>query len=196
MGSVAMDESDSEASDNEDTGKRASIGETAFEREKRLAEQAEREEERQKTAKLKALIGERDRTRTDPSKPMKRKADLDEDDYDRRSSRPRTKKDQDTGRRAVRRRGLSDSPPLDSFADEKQAKRNDGKQPGTLPEYERVRMGRSRFSNVCFTPGFEDTFTGAFARVCSSVDPMTGQNTYRMCQIKGEFTMYMMAIPI
>jgi RNA polymerase-associated protein RTF1 len=183
MGSVAMDESDSEASDAESSGR--AMGETAFERERRLAEQAEREEERQKTLKLKALIGDRDAKRTDSSKPAKRKAEVDEDDYGRRSSRQRTKNDEDSGRRAVRRKGLSESPQPDSFADDSQAKRNDGKQPGTLPEYERVRMGRTRFASVCFTPGFEDTFTGAFARVCSSQDPMTGQNTYRMCQIKG-----------
>lgn len=181
MGSVAMDESDSEASDNEGSGNKG--GETVFERERRLAEQAEREEERRKTAQLKAVIAARDTARADPSKSTKRKAEVDDDDYDRRASRQRTKKDEPSGRRAVRRKGLSETPPAD-YAEE-QVKRPDPKLPGTLAEYERVRMGRSRFANVCFTPGFADTFVGAFARVCSSQDPMTGQNTYRICQIKG-----------
>ncbi|KAF2674697.1 hypothetical protein BT63DRAFT_17901 [Microthyrium microscopicum] len=189
LGSGAMDESDSEGSDGDDFT-RPIEGETAFEREKRLAEQAERDEERLKSAKLKALLNDR-APRPDISKSTKRKAvDIDDDDFGRRPSRQRAKKDDDddeyTGRRGNRRRDdVSDSPERNSYVKESKPKRDDGKQPGSLQEYERVRVGRSNFHQICFYPGFEDTFRGCFVRVAAHLDPVTGQNQYRMCQIKG-----------
>ena len=184
-----MDESDSDdASDAGDATKPHIPGETAFEREKRLAEQAEHEEERLKTAKLKALFNER--ARPDSKSGKRKAADIDEDEYSRRAARQRIKKDDggESGRRGAtarkerKYRELSHSPLHDG---DDQAKRDDGKLPGTLQEYERVRVGRTSFPQVCFFPGFEDTFVGAYARVCHGQDPVTGQNIYRMCQIKG-----------
>lgn len=56
-----------------------------------------------------------------------------------------------------------------------------------MRDYERIRVGRTNFAKVCFWPGFEDALKGCFTRVCIGLDKATGQNTYRMCQIKGKW---------
>ena len=57
--------------------------------------------------------------------------------------------------------------------------------PATQRDYERVRVGRTNFAKVCFYPGFEDAITGCFCRVSIGMDRSTGQNMYRVAQIKG-----------
>ena len=58
-----------------------------------------------------------------------------------------------------------------------------------LRDIERVRVGRSRFAEVCFYPGFEDAITGCFVRVNIGPDPDNpGQDVYRMAVIKGELS--------
>lgn len=54
-----------------------------------------------------------------------------------------------------------------------------------LRDFERIRVGRSNFAKVCFYPGFEDAIKGCFCRVSIGPDKTTGQNVYRMTQIKG-----------
>lgn len=54
-----------------------------------------------------------------------------------------------------------------------------------LRDYERVRVGRSNFAKVCFYPGFDEAIRGCFCRVNIGADKTTGQNIYRMTQIKG-----------
>jgi len=56
-----------------------------------------------------------------------------------------------------------------------------------LRDYERVRVGRSNFAKVCFFPGFDDTIKGCYCRINIGPDKGTGQNQYRMTQIKGGF---------
>lgn len=56
--------------------------------------------------------------------------------------------------------------------------------PAELKDYQRVRVGRTNFAQVCFYPGFEETITGCFARACVGTHPETGRNDYRMAQIK------------
>ena len=56
--------------------------------------------------------------------------------------------------------------------------------PPELRDFERCRVGRSNFSRVCFYPDFEDAIKGCFARVSIGMDRQTGQNQYRMTQIK------------
>lgn len=48
-----------------------------------------------------------------------------------------------------------------------------------LKDFERCRIGRSRFAKVCFLPDFESSIKGCFARVS------VGPGDYRMAQIKG-----------
>ena len=58
-------------------------------------------------------------------------------------------------------------------------------EPATLQDFERVRVGRSRFALVCFYPGFEEAIGGCYTRISIGVDPQNGQNIYRMALIKG-----------
>lgn len=55
-----------------------------------------------------------------------------------------------------------------------------------LRDYERIRVGRTNFAKVCFYPGFSDAIKGCFCRVNIGADKATGQNIYRMTQIKGK----------
>lgn len=57
--------------------------------------------------------------------------------------------------------------------------------PADLKDFERCRVGRSVFAKICFNPGFEETIKGCFARISIGVNRETGQNLYRMAQIKG-----------
>lgn len=57
--------------------------------------------------------------------------------------------------------------------------------PAELRDFERCRIGRSNFAKICFYPGFDDAIKGCFARVSIGLNRETGQNMYRMTQIKG-----------
>jgi RNA polymerase-associated protein RTF1 len=196
-----MDESDSDASDD-DTGKPKAkpSGLTGLEREQQLAELAEQENERRRMAQLKGLLSEGER-RAEATKSGKRKAssaDLDDDEDDSRAAnRRRSKRDEAVqnlrGRLAKRRdakkpshsRKSSGSSRLDADGE------SDYEAPAKidplaeLAEYQRVRVGRTNFAEVCFYPGFESYLLGCFTRVCFSLDSVTGENQYRMTQIKG-----------
>lgn len=54
-----------------------------------------------------------------------------------------------------------------------------------LVDIQRVRIGRDNFAQVCWTPGFEDTIAGCYARVCLGPGRQPGVNEYRLCSIKG-----------
>jgi RNA polymerase-associated protein RTF1 len=55
-----------------------------------------------------------------------------------------------------------------------------------LMDFNRARVGRTGFAKMCFYPGFEEAMIGCFARVSIGPDRSTGQNQYRMTQIKRE----------
>ncbi|KAL2206134.1 hypothetical protein CC79DRAFT_848212 [Sarocladium strictum] len=57
--------------------------------------------------------------------------------------------------------------------------------PPELKDYERVRLGRNEFAQVCFTPGFESSITGCYIRIALGPHPETGVEQYRMALIKG-----------
>jgi len=57
--------------------------------------------------------------------------------------------------------------------------------PAELKDYEHCRVGRSTFAKICFYPKFEESIRGCFARVSIGINRETGQNMYRMTQIKG-----------
>ena len=56
--------------------------------------------------------------------------------------------------------------------------------PAEMRDFERCRVGRSNFAKVLFYPNFEDTMKGCFCRVSIGLNRETGQNLYRMAQIK------------
>jgi RNA polymerase-associated protein RTF1 len=54
-----------------------------------------------------------------------------------------------------------------------------------LRDVERIRVGRTRFAEVCFYPGFEEAITGCYVRVNIGPDPdRPGHDVYRMAVIK------------
>jgi RNA polymerase-associated protein RTF1 len=57
--------------------------------------------------------------------------------------------------------------------------------PPDLKDFERGRIGRTAFAKVCFYPNFEETMKGCYCRVSIGMNRETGQNMYRMTQIKG-----------
>ncbi|KAK0708370.1 hypothetical protein B0H67DRAFT_590115 [Lasiosphaeris hirsuta] len=57
--------------------------------------------------------------------------------------------------------------------------------PAELKDIERVRLGRSRFAEVCFNPGFEEAIAGCFVRINIGPDPEKGHDVYRMAVVKG-----------
>ena len=60
--------------------------------------------------------------------------------------------------------------------------------PPELRDFERVRLGRNEFSQVCFTPGFEAAIAGCYMRIALGPHPETGIEQYRMAVIKGMLT--------
>ncbi|OCT47620.1 RNA polymerase II transcription elongation factor Rtf1p [Cladophialophora carrionii] len=54
-----------------------------------------------------------------------------------------------------------------------------------LQDIQRARVGRDNFAQVCYTPGFKETITGCYARVCLGPGRTPGVNEYRLCLIKG-----------
>ncbi|KAI1453704.1 plus-3-domain-containing protein [Annulohypoxylon moriforme] len=53
-----------------------------------------------------------------------------------------------------------------------------------LRDIERIRLGRTRFAQVCFFPGFDEAITGCYVRVSLGPGP-DGVPVYRMAVIKG-----------
>jgi RNA polymerase-associated protein RTF1 len=58
--------------------------------------------------------------------------------------------------------------------------------PAELRDVERIRVGRTRFAEVCFYPGFEKAIAGCYVRINIGPDPTTRQDVYRMAVIKSE----------
>lgn len=57
--------------------------------------------------------------------------------------------------------------------------------PAELRDYDRVRLGRNEFAQVCHTPGFESAISGCYIRIALGPHPETGIEQYRMALIKG-----------
>ncbi|KJZ79670.1 hypothetical protein HIM_01139 [Hirsutella minnesotensis 3608] len=143
----------------------------------------------------------------------KRSADTAElEDGERKAARPRTSKASETAMDSLRRaraekqrrkedqerrkddfspRRDSREPPSDDGNFERPRSRtpvdkeaSKGLPPAELRDYERVRLGRNEFAQVCFTPGFEAAITGCFIRISVGAHPETGIEQYRMAVIK------------
>lgn len=183
------------------------MGLPEVEREAILADRAEEEQKRKQDAMLRKALAQRDAA----ANRIKRKAEAAElDDDNKRSMRPksqkrsalddykraREQKGADRGRRDTARdrrdeRSPSSASDRDAGADSEvewaepsSTSRSDP--PPELRDFERCRVGRSNFAKVCFYPGFEDAIKGCYARISIGVNRETGQNQYRIAQIKGE----------
>jgi len=180
-----------------------------LEQEKILFERGEDNLRRQQQIQLRQKIKEQEREKERLEGRNKRKAAAaDLDDESRRATRPKTKRDEameslkrsreNNRKRDVVRRlhtSRSRSPgSSDKDADgESEVEWDDrprttgGAREGPLAELrdiEHVRVGRSRFAECCFFPGFEEAITGCSVRVCVGTD-RDGRPLYRMALIKG-----------
>ncbi|UNI15826.1 RNA polymerase-associated protein rtf1 [Purpureocillium takamizusanense] len=141
----------------------------------------------------------------------KRSADTAElEDDDRRSSRQRTGKPAETAMDSLRRaRAEKQRRKEDHERRKDYSPRRDSREPESdddfgrrrsltpekeldkelpppeLKDYEKVRVGRNQFAQVCQTPGFEAAITGCYIRVAVGTHPETGIEQYRMALIKG-----------
>lgn len=55
-----------------------------------------------------------------------------------------------------------------------------------LADIQRAKVGRDNFAQVCYNPGFEESITNCYVRICigpSEKDP--GMNDYRLARVKG-----------
>lgn len=179
-----------------------------IEREGILADRAEEVSRRQQDLQLRKQL---QRGQAAANKHKRKAAAAELEDGSRRSTRPKTEKASalDNYRRAREQKGAerrelesgrdrrderSPSSASDRDADgesevewaEPSSSRHRDEPPAELRDFERCRVGRSNFSKVCFYPGFEDAIKGCYARVSIGLNRETGQNMYRMTQIKGE----------
>lgn len=184
-----------------------------IQREEILAERAAENTKRQQDLQLKKALAA---TQAAASKHQKRKAaaaDLDDDAGQRKSSRAKVEKRSvlDDYKKAREARGADRTSRLDPRRDRDRKRRSrsassasdrdaDGEsevewapelsrrdEPAAeLKDFERCRVGRTNFAKVCFYPNFEETMKGCFARVSIGVNRETGENMYRMTQIKGK----------
>ncbi len=178
------------------------MGMREVEREQIIAERALEVDRQRQRRMLRQMIAE------DTGKAKKRTADsADLDDERHSKSRQRTGKGEtamDSLRRAraerqkrredhERRRDTysprRDSPDADSDNDYRRSRTPEKEEkeqaPAELRDYDRVRLGRNEFAQVCFTPGFEPAITGCFIRIALGPHPETGVEQYRMAHIKG-----------
>ncbi|KAH9819386.1 RNA polymerase II C-terminal domain phosphoserine binding [Teratosphaeria destructans] len=182
------------------------LGLPEIRREEILAERREEETKKQQDLQLKRVLAASDNRN-------KRKAANDLDDGGRRT-RPKAEKAKtalDDYRRAREQKGTQrdrvatgggrrdERPPSPAGSDRdadgesevewaepsSEGRYGRDEPPADLKDFERCRIGRSGFAKVCFYPGFEAAIQGCFARVSIGVDKATGQNLYRMAQIKG-----------
>lgn len=56
--------------------------------------------------------------------------------------------------------------------------------PPDIRDFERIRVGKSRFAEYCFNPTFESTMIGCYVRISLGPDPKTGADEYRMARIQ------------
>ncbi|KAF5134065.1 RNA polymerase-associated protein [Metarhizium anisopliae] len=177
-------------------------------RERILAERMDEVERQRQRRRLRQMIEETERRNVK----KKRSADTAElEDGQRKTSRQRTGKGNESAMDSLRRaraekakrkedktRGRAYSPARrdsdeeesgDDFsrARSRTPEKEQEKEapPAELKDFERVRLGRNEFAQVCFTPGFESAITGCYIRIALGPHPETGVEQYRMAVIKG-----------
>ena len=185
-----------------------------IQREEILAERAAENTKRQQDLQLKKALAATQAAASKHQKRKAAAADLDDDAGQRKSSRAKVEKRNvlDDYKKAREARGADRTSRLDPRRDGGRKRRSrsassasdrdaDGESevewapevssrreeaPADLRDFERCRVGRSSFAKVSFYPNFEETMKGCFARVSIGVNRETGENMYRMTQIKGK----------
>lgn len=60
--------------------------------------------------------------------------------------------------------------------------------PAELRDFERAKIGRVGFGQLCFYPGFDEAISGCYVRVNVGHNKETGHDDYRMCLIKSKIS--------
>jgi RNA polymerase-associated protein RTF1 len=187
-----------------------------LQREEILADRASKIADEKKMTELRQLLENKDREALKGRK-RKAPADARlSDTSPRKLTRPRTKKEEalqrlkkkrdanriaDTRRAATSRKESgrrnskassrsteSSQPDADGDSDYNiPPKKPVDNSPGLMADYQRIRIGRSQFGDICFQHNFQKSIVGCFTRVCNAVDSQTGENIYRMTQIKCDY---------
>ena len=153
---------------------------------KRKASAAELEDGQRKTSRLRTKIGETSekmdtlRRAREERTSRKEQRERENDRRKQRSPSYRRSPDGDDGDSDVDWMGPSKPKPKSRTPEPRESL------PADLRDVERVRVGRSRFAEVCFYPGFDNAITGCFVRINIGPDPEKRQDVYRMAVIKGE----------
>lgn len=184
-----------------------------LEREQILAERRDLVERQRQNRLLRQMVTNYENEERTKSGKKKRSADTAElEDGQRKTSKLRTGKTGETAMDSLRRaraekqrrredqakRRDTFSPQRD-FHDEEESDDDFGRPrsrtpeaevereqpPAELRDYDRVRLGRNEFAQVCFTPGFQSAVTGCYIRIALGPHPDTGVEQYRMALIKG-----------
>ncbi|KAB8342945.1 hypothetical protein FH972_022541 [Carpinus fangiana] len=177
-------------------------------REEILAERAQQMEEQRISMKLRQRAQAQEKEDAKAAERQKRKAAaVDLDESPRKAARPRTKASEaldqlkksraDKAERARTGETMSKSKTdqlFDNDEEESEVEFDEG-QPRTpaatvdesasVKDFARIVVGRSNFTDVCYTPGYENAVSGCFIRVCIGPDAQqSGKLTYRLYQIK------------
>ncbi|KAK3316698.1 hypothetical protein B0H66DRAFT_604973 [Apodospora peruviana] len=153
---------------------------------KRKASAADLEDAQRKTSRIRTKAGETSKkmdTLRRAREELSSRKEQRERENDRRKQRSpsyRHSEDRDDGDSDVEWAGPSKSKQQKSKSPEIRES-----PPADLRDIERIRVGRSRFAEVCFYPGFEEAITGCYVRISIGPDPTTRQDVYRMAVIKG-----------
>ncbi|KAK2681319.1 hypothetical protein RAB80_003112 [Fusarium oxysporum f. sp. vasinfectum] len=167
-----------------------------LEREQLIAERMTDIERQRQNRLLRQMVSNMENEERKQVKKKRSAGTAELEDGDRKASRPRTESKRETamdslrqakaekahatlGQRTVTMTIIADAPPTPD-ADE-----NRDQPPAELRDYERVRLGRNEFAQVCFTPGFEQAITGCYIRIALGPHPESGIEQYRMAAIKG-----------
>ncbi|KAI9172467.1 RNA polymerase-associated protein RTF1 [Paramyrothecium foliicola] len=110
-----------------------------------------------------------------------------------RAEKQRRREDQERRKDAFSPRGSPDRDESDDEYGRARSRTPQQEQPRDLPpaelrDFDRVRLGRNEFAQVCHTPGFEQAINGCYIRIALGPHPDTGVEQYRMAVIKGFMT--------
>ena len=206
LGNVRVSEFPIEGKFRDEKDKAHILAMNEVQREEILAERALRAEEEHQKATLRRMLEERERE--EASRKKRKTSDI--NDSPRKSTRAKANKTNETleeykrqreQRGRERRRGedrkARDRPSSnkDSDADaegDSEVDWDDGRSkpatieepPADLIDYNRLRIGRTNFPIINFTPGFEEKIVGSYTRVHVGSSP--DDTVYRMCHINGE----------
>ena len=158
------------------------------------AEEKEKEQQRRKRTADDADLDDprTSRQRTKVGEPTSgldtlRRARAEKSDRQRRREEGRDRPQEDTTPRKSHR----DRDAFDDYEDDRDRDRDDRRRSPEdtraveprLIDFERLRISRNNFAEVCFKPGFEKTLTDCYVRVLGK--PHAGRQCYHMVCIKG-----------